>query len=244
MESADLVLQPQEKLLIDRRISPNTTLTLHNPSSSSIAFKVCAIQLKTNVPEAYVVRPNQGILLANETMVVTLSFKGTVPKGGKAHKFSVQTALTNLDPNNTQGQLELWKNTAIAKSQAVLTVVFADQEPSKEDVKTDNSKEDSLLVSMMPSEETKAVPASSFQTAVSGIPIAEVPLPHPVAPHPHPVAPHPHPVAPHPHPVAPAVTTAPVKAEAGKGGWSVSHLALLVVAVIVGLKAVMVVFGQ
>lgn len=181
------------------------------------------MQLKTNVPEAYVVRPNQGILQANETMVVTLSLKGKVPEGGKAHKFSVQTALTNLDPNDTQGQLDLWKNATIAKSQVVLTVVFADQEHSKEDVKIDNSKEDSLLVSIMPSEETKAVPASSFQTAVSGIPAAAVPSPQPVAP---------------------AATTAPVKAEVEKGGWSISHLALLVVAVIVGVKVVMMVFGQ
>lgn len=223
MESASLLLQPQEKLLINPRISPSTTLTLQNPSPNSIAFKVSTIQLKTNVPEAYVVRPNQGILQANEIMVVTLSLKGKVPEGGKAHKFSVQTALTNLQPNDTQGQLDLWKNTAIAKTQVVLTVVFADQEPSREDVKTDNSKEDSLLVSIMPSEETKAVPASSFQTAVSGIPTITVPQPQSVAP---------------------AVPTAPVQAKAEKGGWTISHLALLVVAVIVSLKAAMVVFGQ
>lgn len=156
-------------------------------------------------------------------MQITISLKGKAPEGGKRHKFSVLTVLTNLDPSNMQGQLDLWK-TPEGKSQTVLTVVFPGQDSGQEESKAD-SKEDPMLVSIMPTEETKAeiLKPSVYQTAVGGIP----------------------PAAPQPQPVTLQGTATPEgeKAEE-KPGWTISHVALLVVAVVVLLKVTMVIFGE
>lgn len=170
-------------------------------------------------------RPNQGILKASETMQVTISLKGKVPEGVKPHRFSVQTALTNLDPSDMQGQLDLWKNAAVVKNQTVLTVVFAGQDSGKEEGKADSSKEDPMLVSIMPNEEVKAeiLKQSVYQTAVGGIP----------------------PAVAQPQLETPQVTASPQGGKVKeKAGWTMSHVALLVVAVIVALKVTMMVFGE
>ena len=96
------------------------------------------------MPESYFVRPNQGVLKQYEKMDVQLSLKAKSIDTAKTNKFSVLALPTNIEPSDTQGQLELWKNPDLTeKQQVVLSVVFS----TAEEVKADPGEPEQLMSS-------------------------------------------------------------------------------------------------
>ncbi|XP_055355945.1 vesicle-associated membrane protein-associated protein B-like isoform X2 [Paramacrobiotus metropolitanus] len=102
-----LVINPKHSLLFKGPSSQSATvtITLTNPSSKIVAFKV-----KTTAPKRYCVRPNGGVIKAGETVSVNIVYQpgdGNDAQERARHKFLVQ----GIFVDNDQVQLDqVWRD--------------------------------------------------------------------------------------------------------------------------------------
>lgn len=96
----------------------NSTLRLKNAAQTTVTFKI-----QTTVPEAYLVRPNIGMLDPGDTIEVILTLKTLKLHPTQRHKFLILAA--KIDSYSTESISTTWSKTPKDAIQtAILRVVF------------------------------------------------------------------------------------------------------------------------
>ncbi|XP_014274010.1 vesicle-associated membrane protein-associated protein A [Halyomorpha halys] len=100
-----LIIEPKHELKFRGPFKQMSTshLQLKNPIDSPVCFKI-----KTTAPKKYCVRPNSGVVLPKETVVVAVCLQPFEfdPSEKSKHKFMVQTMIA---PEGEFNQDTLWK---------------------------------------------------------------------------------------------------------------------------------------
>lgn len=121
-----LLLHPAGELvfeLLPDTSTINAVLRVKNAIGEKVAFKV-----QTTVPEAYLVRPNVGLLGVGEVSEVVITLKTSKLHPTQRHKFSISAV--KADPEAFESLSSLWTTVSKASLQtAVLRVVF--QQPNQ-----------------------------------------------------------------------------------------------------------------
>lgn len=116
---------------VDFEYSPRCTVTssivLTSVASGNIAFKV-----KTTAPKSYIVRPNQGVLLPNESkdLIITMQPLQDYPTEVN-HRFLVRTAPTTLSPDQTEEIAKFWSSSPPDCIDSRLNVTISDSNRSQ-----------------------------------------------------------------------------------------------------------------
>uniref|UniRef100_A0A914I6N4 Major sperm protein n=1 Tax=Globodera rostochiensis TaxID=31243 RepID=A0A914I6N4_GLORO len=104
-----LILEPNSELSFKGPFTEyvNANLTLSNPSQKDVYFKV-----KTTAPKFYCVRPNSGVIKANDkaqinVMLQPVESPETLESERSRHKFMIQTAFATTDEQPSVEQF--WK---------------------------------------------------------------------------------------------------------------------------------------
>jgi hypothetical protein len=126
-----LLLHPAGELvfeLLPDTSTINAVLRIKNAIGEKVAFKV-----QTTVPEAYLVRPNVGLLGVGEVSEVVITLKTGKLHPTQRHKFSISAVKTDLE--GLESLSSLWTTVSKVDLQtAVLRVVF--QQPNQHEARS------------------------------------------------------------------------------------------------------------
>lgn len=122
-----LMMDPNKELEFEfiQSATVTTTLNLKNIHNIPVAFKV-----RTTAPKAYLVRPNQGILLPGESKELSIIMQPlSEHPGDVSHRFLVQAIPTTLNQATISSNdlTELWNNTKESSQSTKLGVKIVDE---------------------------------------------------------------------------------------------------------------------
>lgn len=83
----------------------NAELILRNNISSPVIYKVTFIQIKTTAPKSYIVKPNHGLIMPEQTSTVHIAMQLSSEQPESKHKFLVLSCKTNMGPNDSQEEV-------------------------------------------------------------------------------------------------------------------------------------------
>ena len=125
-----LDIEPTDEIALERRPGKACTayVRLANVRGGNVAFKV-----KTNSPDLYSVKPNQGILPPGKTQKITITLK-LLPKDVTElnHKFSIVQAKTTLSPGQDSLLTTFWADQSLPVTHNLLRTVLKSPETSPE----------------------------------------------------------------------------------------------------------------
>ncbi|CAG9330260.1 unnamed protein product [Blepharisma stoltei] len=121
-----------------------SNINIKNISTQQLAFKV-----RTTAPKSYLVRPNQGILLPDETKVIQIVMNPTPEYPGEVtHRFLVQVLQTKLGPYHYSPQdfNGLWENSKGEALKAKLYVRIKDGKEKQAQNMEKNEKDSENMI--------------------------------------------------------------------------------------------------
>jgi hypothetical protein len=123
-----LELTPASVLVFDNVVAgsmSNTDLRLKNNSpTSSLAFKVSPMQIKTTSPKSYVVKPNIGLIEPGKSAVISLTLNASSDMSRFKHKFLILYTECAIPETSTIEAITQLFETTISPLQVKLDVAF------------------------------------------------------------------------------------------------------------------------